>query len=201
MLCLEVFSYCVMHNCCVWSLSQHTLAFDFMRLLVNHQLGSCSLWFNAFCDMRDSETLLSFPRRALKLSHCEVFSTRKWCILQNKEGARCFSPRMRALTGRRIAGSWPAPRKESYFSYKSNDWKPSLKKALSACRGMIPLVLPTSNPFQKYITLLIPYLLPFLPDQGTAKPTGYSPRLSEILQRWAESKDMPLPQGLFWSLP
>lgn len=144
-------------------------------LLVNHQLGSCRLWFNAFRGMRDWETLFSFPRRALKPSHCRVFSTRKWYILQNKEGARCFSPRMRALTGRQAAGCWPAPRKESYFSYKSNDWKLSLKKTLQACRGMIPLALPTSNPFKKPITLSIAHLPAFLPDQGTAKPTGRGP--------------------------
>lgn len=121
---------CYVQLLCLKSSPTHPGLCFYETPLVNHQLGSCRLWFNAVHDMRDSETLFSFPRRALKPSHCGVFLTRKWCLLQNKKGARWFSPRRRALPGRQIAGSWPAPRKESYFSYKSNDWKPSLKKPL-----------------------------------------------------------------------
>lgn len=182
---LEVFIYHVMFGSvqllcyaqllCVKSFPTHPGLCFCETPPVNHQPGSCRLWFSASRGMRDSETLFSFPRRALKPSHCRVFSTRKWYILQNKEEARCFSPRMRALTGSQPAGCWPAPRKESHFSYKSNDWKPSLKKTLQACKGMIPLVLPTSNPFKKSKTLSIAHLLAFLPHQGTVKPTGGVP--------------------------
>lgn len=58
---------------------------------------------------------------------------------------------------------------------QEHDWKLSLKKTLKACRGMIPLALPTSNPFKKPITLSIAHLPAFLSDQGTAKPTGRGP--------------------------
>lgn len=90
--------------------------------LVNHQPGSCRLWFNAFHDMGDSETLFSFPRRALKPSHCRVFSTRKWsyCKTKREQDASAQEGEL-SLEGRSLGpGLHPG---KSYFPYKSNDWK------------------------------------------------------------------------------
>jgi len=114
----SVHHYRVLQNCYAQSIFQNTLAFVFMRLhwwIISRCLADFGLMPSLTWRLR---TAVPISQKGSQTSCCRVFSRRctvNSAYCKTQESAWCFSPRMRALPGRQIAGFWPAPRKELFL--------------------------------------------------------------------------------------